>query len=195
MQRFHMDDQAKEAAKLVAEASLTYSSIADRVGVTRQTILNWRRQPLFVEEVEAIREGIRLEAHDYGLSIRENRITALNDRWNRLRKVIEDRADDPEHQIAPGGSTGLLVRQTKGVGRGDDFTLIHEFAVDVGLLAELRAVEQQAAKELGQWTDKKEVQHSGDMRHAVALDLTTLSTDQLRAIRDISGELAKSRPG
>ena len=54
---------------------------------------------------------------------------------------------------APGGSTGLLIRQFQGkLERA-------VYRVDPGLvslLAELRAHEKQAAEELGQWSEKRE---------------------------------------
>jgi hypothetical protein len=56
--------------------------------------------------------------------------------------------------IGAGGETGLLVRQIKLAASG---ATVEEFAVDTGLLKELRAHQEQAAKELGQWTEKREV--------------------------------------
>jgi hypothetical protein len=43
----------------------------------------------------------------------------------------------------PGGATGLLTRKYKSI------------EVDVPLLREMRATEEQAAKELGQWAEPK----------------------------------------
>lgn len=60
----------------------------------------------------------------------------------------------------PGGNTGLLVRTTKGIGSGDTFQIVDEYAVDTGLLRELREHEKQAAQELGQWIDKSEVEQT-----------------------------------
>ena len=141
----------------MAQGELAFTEIAKIVGATPQTIYNWRKSPEFKARVDEIREGLCDATYDRGIALRFVRVRALNDRWNRLRRVIEARADDPSMADVPGGSTGLLVHQVKGVGRGDDFQLIHEYVVDTGLLAELRAIEQQAAKELGQWTDKQEV--------------------------------------
>ena len=48
-------------------------------------------------------------------SIREvnARVAAQQDRWERMQGVIDERAQDPDHQVAPGGSTGLLVREVR----------------------------------------------------------------------------------
>ena len=84
------------------------------------------------------------------------RLQALNERWNRLRSALErlltERAIDMAN--VPGGASGLLCREFKGKG-GEKET----WRVDAGLvalLAELRALERQAAEELGQWAEKKE---------------------------------------
>ena len=50
-----------------------------------------------------------------------------------------------------------IVALDKGVGTGKDFKLIPEYPVDVALLREMRAHEQQAAQELGQWEKRGEV--------------------------------------
>jgi hypothetical protein len=59
----------------------------------------------------------------------------------------------------PGGHTGLLVRTVKSVRDGSDTTIVEEFAVDTGLLREMRELELQVSKELGQFIEKHE--HGG----------------------------------
>jgi hypothetical protein len=148
--------------------------IAARLGVTRQTLANWKRETAFQERVqehlEAAREAIKAE----GIASRINRVNALNDRWDRMRTVIAERAEDNAMQGVPGGKTGLLVHQTKAIGTGQNQTIIDEYAVDTGLLKELRAHEEQAAKELGQWTEKSE--SSGDVVIRVVYDDTDSPT-------------------
>lgn len=116
-----------------------------------------------VAEVQARIAEIRAEisAGMVKASIRDRnaRIAALQDRWERMQRVIEARAADPDHASAPGGDTGLLVRQFKIVGRGEDAKPVEEFSVDTGLLSEMRQAELQAAKEEGQLAEKHE--HSG----------------------------------
>ena len=83
-------------------------------------------------------------------AIREknSRLEALQRRWEKLKRVIEQRAVAPELQQVPGGDTGLLVRTRVGIGGND------VFAVDIRTLRELRAIEEQAARECGQWTEQ-----------------------------------------
>jgi hypothetical protein len=51
---------------------------------------------------------------------------------------------------APGGTTGLLVRKVKKVGRGANAQFAECFELDTGILNQLRALEAQAALDLGQ---------------------------------------------
>ena len=89
-----------------------------------------------------------------GLAILERRVEDLNARWELLRRLIEERAADPLMQHVPGGATGLLAREIK-IGRDGKPSLV--YAVDIATLAELRAIEKQAAEELGQWRERREL--------------------------------------
>lgn len=146
----------KELAALrVAEDQQPDTAIARECGVVERTLERWKRHPVFAARVQAHVERLREVALKRGIARREKRVAALDDRWQRMQRVIAARAADPEHAAVAGWQTGLLVRQVKGVGGGDDFQLVDQFAVDTGLLRELRAHEEQAAKELGQWVDKQ----------------------------------------
>ena len=68
-----------------------------------------------------------------------------------MRQVIEQRAASPDFAKVPGGTTGLLCRDL----RCKDTPV---YKVDTGLLAELRAHEQQAAQELSQWQTRSVVE-------------------------------------
>ena len=91
-----------------------------------------------------------------GIRNPQSRVTALEDRWNRLRTIITERGADPDMQSVPGGKTGLLVVTFKQLGGGENAQIVREYRVDTELLKEIRATEQQAAEELGQWTTRKE---------------------------------------
>jgi len=64
----------------------------------------------------------------------------------------------PEGVTAAGARTGLLVRTEKVIGSGANARIVQEYAVDTALLKELRETEIQAAKELGQWSERQEVE-------------------------------------
>lgn len=94
-----------------------------------------------------------------GILERSERIARLERRAVKLDEVIAARASDPSMLDVPGGHTGLLVRSYKAAGP----QLVEEFAVDTGLLKELRATEQQAATELGEWLTKTAIDLRSDL--------------------------------
>jgi hypothetical protein len=53
---------------------------------------------------------------------------------------------------------GLLVRTHKQLGSAEYPNIVEEYEVDTGLLKELREHEKQAAQELGQWSEKSNVE-------------------------------------
>jgi hypothetical protein len=158
MAGFTWNDERRLAAQLLADGNLTDAEIAEKAGVDRTTVWRWKRDPEFSQVVEGHLDGFRQEVRRRGIAVRERRVKALNDRWNRLQRIIEARADDPTHAAVPGWSTGLLVHDVKSVGGGENATRVDLYSVDTGLLRELREHEKQAAQELGQWVEKQETE-------------------------------------
>lgn len=154
---FQWANDSTDAAQLLADGNLTDVLIAEKIGVARSTLSRWKTHPEFQARIDEILEAYRVETRRLGLSNRDRRIRAINDRWNRLQRVLEDRADDQSLKDVPGGSTGLIVHDIKGVGKGEDFQLVDLYSVDTATLRELREMEKQAAQELGQWVEKREV--------------------------------------
>jgi hypothetical protein len=148
-----------EAAALAAADDLTNEEQAARLGVARKTLDRWKAHPEFKARVAGLVAALEAAAADRGIARRLRRVQALQERWEKMQAVIAERAADPDLADAPGGRTGLVVRQEKVIGGGDNAERVTEYAVDVGLLKELRAHEQQAAQELGQWAEKRE--HTG----------------------------------
>ncbi|HLL74824.1 MAG TPA: hypothetical protein VK421_06130 [Pyrinomonadaceae bacterium] len=148
----------ERAAFLVAEDRLTDENIADELSITRRTLARWKLEKGFQARVVEIKEETRRALVARGIVEKQNRLDALNDRWERMRQVIAQRADNLKG-VPGGGNTGLLVRQVKGIGKGEDFQVVEEYAVDTGLLREMREHEKQAAQELGEWSERHE--HTG----------------------------------
>jgi len=119
------------------------------------------RNPLICSRVAELREIISSQVVKLEIADRNHRVRALQDRWDKLQQVIAERASDPATAAGPGGKTGLLCRTLKSVGSGKDAQLIDEWTVDTGLLREIRAHEQQAAQELGQWSADAGAQSQG----------------------------------
>jgi hypothetical protein len=160
---FRWTKQTERAAQLVAEDKQTDTEIAAEVGVVQRTLERWKQHPTFQQKVAEIVEAYRQSVLTQGIADRVKRVSALNDRWNRMQQVVEERAVDEQMQHVPGGKTGLMVHQVKAVGRGEDFQLIDLYIVDDGLLSEMRATEKQAAQELGQWEEKSSVRTEGSV--------------------------------
>lgn len=169
---------------------LSNEQIAEKVGVARQTLDNWKRLPEFAARVREHQETWREQIKAEGIANRQNRVDALNDRWLKMQQVIEARAE--ELAGVPGGDTGLLVRQAKLVKvydakgtPGEDEegetlysakrdVVMYEYAVDTALLKEMRETEKQAAQDLGQWSEKQE--HAGEIlvRQYVGVDVDSV---------------------
>jgi hypothetical protein len=158
---FRWSRKTERAALLVSQDELPDKAIAAEVGVNESTLERWKRFPEFRDRVQEHRDLWREQIKAKGIAERQNRIDALNERWNLMREVIDGRAEDSRMQHVAGGRTGLLVHTVKGVGRGEDFQLIDLYEVDTGLLNELRQHEKQAAQELGEWSEKREVSGPG----------------------------------
>jgi hypothetical protein len=116
------------------------------------------------------RSAERRELEGRGIRDRDNRVSQLADLHGRLMQIIESRAEHygklldgapvaetgPYHRpewIAPGADTGVLFFTRKVMGK----VVTEEWAADVGVLKEIRATQEQVARELGQWEEKKRV--------------------------------------
>lgn len=83
--------------------------------------------------------------------------SAARETYDKLLQIVEESAVDPMLAGIPGGKTGLIMRNMKGIGKGKEFRLVEQFQADTRLVKELRGVEEQIARELGQWQERIEV--------------------------------------
>lgn len=150
-----------KAALLLAEDELTDEVIAGQCGVSRQAMAAWKLHPDFQERITDHITAARKVVLNSGIGLVQNRVKAYQDRWNRMKRVIIERAADPKMASIAGGSTGLLVHDIKSVGSGANSREVDVYEVDTGLLKEMRELEKQAAQDLGQWTEKADVTSGG----------------------------------
>jgi hypothetical protein len=151
----------KKAANLVSEDFMPDEQIAAEVGITRQTLTRWKAERAFVARVAQISQAFADHAMKYGLARRAKRLALLNRNHDKLEQVIAERAADPQLANVPGGTTGLITRTLKGIGKGDDYQVVEVYEVDTPTLREMRAIYDQVAEELGQKTNKLDVtQHT-----------------------------------
>lgn len=165
---FRWDERTKKAARLIAEGELLDHEVAATVGVHPSTIWRWKAIPQFARRVAKLSERIEAAIQGLPISVRVRRVKRLNDVMLKIEKVFAERANDKRLEHVPGGSTGLIVHNVKGVGKGEDFQLIDLYEVDVGSLRELREVMKQAAIETGQWAEKQDP--GGAMTAAQAIE-------------------------
>lgn len=160
----------ERAAQLCADDALTDEQIAAKADVTRRTLARWKVHPSFIGRVRFHRNELAEKIKAEGIANKQNRIDAYNRRWQYLEQIRQARADDEWLADVPGGKTGLVVKQLKTVkhqyipdpddedGKPSSMVVeMWESAVDTGLLREWRELEKQAAQDVGQWTEKKEV--------------------------------------
>ncbi len=173
----------EQAAQLVAAGKQTDVAIATALKIRPETLWRWRQTTDFMGRVDALQAEMAAAVVAEGIASRTRRIQALNDRWDRMKRVIDERASDPEFSNVAGGTTGLLVHTVKMIGGGRDATTVDEYAVDTGLLKELRAHEEQAAKELGQWVEKTRGEVTGKDGGPIQVqDVSRLDDDELDAL-------------
>lgn len=166
----------EKAAQEIAEGRRGYGEIADKLGITVRALHKWRQEEKFDARVVTLREEFAERAKARAIRRKEYRIDVLADLQNRVLTVIEERAGDPDMAEVPGGKTGLLVRQYKVSGD----TVVTEYAVDTGTIRELRAIQEQVSKELGQLVEKHD--------HRVIRDVSDLTDEELAVIaNDVAG--------
>lgn len=159
----------EQAALHVALDQLSDREIAAQAGITEEGLRKWKKRPEFAGRVVELRAAFARAVEGLCIADRQARVRTLQDLVDRMTRVVEGRAEDLAE--APGGSSGLLVRQYKQVGK-DDYR--EEYPFDAALVREMRATLQQAAQELGQWTTKSELKVS-DLDAAIERELRRLN--------------------
>jgi hypothetical protein len=100
------------------------------------------------------------ETFSLAIADRNSRVRALQERWEILRNglmvIIKERGEALKD--FPGGASGLLTKDYRGTGP-DQRVITRVDSGVISLFQELRAYEQQAAIEIGQWQAKVAVEH------------------------------------
>lgn len=141
------------AAQLVAEDILTDEQIAAKIGIGRTTLHRWKLDEKFKARVKKIGDEFAERASKNGLARKEVRVSELIDLYLKAKQIIDERGESSEMKDIPGGTTGLIVKNYKQIGK-DAKEL---FEVDTGLMKQMAALQDQIAIELGQRVSKLEV--------------------------------------
>jgi Helix-turn-helix of insertion element transposase len=195
----------EQAAQLVAEDRFSDAKIAEICGISEAGLWKWKQRPDFVKRVEELTAIYGERVLRFGLARRERRLAVLSDMHERLLTLIDERANDPKMQDVAGGKTGLLVKTNKFSKMGKHLEVYEEFRADVGLVKELRAIEEQAARELGQWREKHELTGPDGRPIRLQTDVSNMTDEQLRerlaklleedGIEDLRERLEKLKEG
>jgi hypothetical protein len=159
-----------EAAVLVAEDDLTNEKIAESCGISVTTLWRIRQRPEFQERVQEHVAAFQAAMLRHAIAKRHKRVATLDRLHEKALAVIEQRAEQMKDN-APGVNTGLMVKSFKQIGAGPDAYAVEEYTVDTALLREIRAIEEQAAKELGQWEEKQAITGDVMVRRYIGVDV------------------------
>jgi hypothetical protein len=153
------DQHRDKAAQLIASGAVTKTDIAKQCNISRPTLYCWMECDDFIAAVEHYQKKIERAILKTGIAVKVNRLRAIDDRWERMQRLINARAEDLQH-VAGGGDTGMLVRRYKSIGSGAMAEKVEEYEFDAALTKEMREHERQAAEELGQLKDVSLDNHS-----------------------------------
>ena len=175
----------EQAAADIAAGEFRPSVIASRACVSAGALSQWRAHPEFIARVEELVAAFREEARYVAIAQKERRILAMNERWLGIHQVIAERGAHEDFQQVPGGRTGILARDIKQVGSGENAQIVTIYSVDTGLLKEAREIEKAAAIEMGQLVEKKEItgQGGGPLQMQAAHIASVLLPEELETIR------------
>lgn len=165
------DKQRAFVSFYLGEARMNATKAAAMAGyrVPRQSGSECLTNPVIAAEIKAAQDELRAE----GIAAKANRISDYAELRQRLWSVIEDRAKEYGDKGAPddvmgrfvlgsdgrviGGASGLVVKKLNVVGGGRSAKVIEEHQLDTGLITQLLNVDKQAAQELGEWSEKRQI--------------------------------------
>ncbi len=146
---------------MVARGGCFDPEIAVACKASLRTIKAWKIHPEFAARVIEILQREREAIAEEGIVLKKLRLQQYVDQYERMARILNERASDPGMDGVPGGKTGLILRDVKGIGRGDDFQAVNVYSPDTQLLKEMREWMKQAAIEMGQWVEKGDLTSGG----------------------------------
>lgn len=105
------------------------------------------------EAIQAWRDLVKSR----GIATLEYRLNRLDDMEQRCWRIVAERGEAlGDDARASGGASGFIVKQHKIIGGGENAQFVTEYVFDGGLSKEIRAIYDDAAKEMGQRIEKSE---------------------------------------
>lgn len=153
---FKWREASRKAVALQAADELTDEQIAAECGVTRPTLVRWNTHPEYKAEKRRLSEEIEASVFRHALAKRHKRMEILQERHAALTAIVAERRAQgkPEHA---GTSSGFVVSRQKLVGSGVFAREVTELEFDIALVRSLLDVEERAMREVGAWTEKREL--------------------------------------
>lgn len=163
-----------------AKAYTTAGYKAKNVGVAGAESYKLLKNPLIIQRVASLKPAADAKvATQLQLIVagkiheRVERIRGYDERKRLMYQLMQDRANDPEHQDVPGIRTGLLVVTWTTINK----ERVKEAKFDMALQQAINNLDKQAAIELQQWVERtQELPWDGD-----PATLTDRQLDQLLA--------------
>jgi phage terminase small subunit len=112
--------------------------------------------------IESAIQEWQYEVKTASITEQTHRIAILDDLAKRLVQLVNERAAEMDGEVA-GGGTGLLVRQIKPTLASVDkdgtrhYEIDYEYKMDAAVPKELRETLKQAAIEIGEWSENRNV--------------------------------------
>lgn len=194
---FRWNLKKRRAAAALADGRRPAADIAAEAGVSDRMLRKWATHPDFAAHVAAIRADAGAAIAGRAIADKAGRLTVLAALHDRLLEVFAARAAAATGKAgsdttpAAGEATGLVAVKETIVGRN----LVREAAIDTAALRELRAIQEQAARELGQWEATVAVKHSGVVRHAHTHALSRLSDAELDQLAALAAKIEAGEVG
>lgn len=151
---FRWTEPRERAAFLLAEDELSDEEIAAEVGVHRATLATWKRRSEFRERMREHVKALEAEIVHIGITRKRNRLARLQRLLDRQERFMAD------HKLA-------VERPVFS----QDGELAYETKYDAGLSREYRATLEQVAKELGQLSEKIQIEQETIIRRYVGVDM------------------------
>lgn len=152
---FRWTPARERAAFLLADDELSDAAIAGEVGVHPVTLASWKRRNEFRERMREHVKALEAEIVHIAITRKRNRVA-------RLQRLL-----DRQEQLM--AEYGLVIEKPVFSAKGD--ALEFEKKYDAGLSREYRATLEQVAKELGQLSERIEIEQETIVRRYVGVDM------------------------
>lgn len=165
-----------QAAFLIAEDRMSLKDVEEKTGVATSRLKRMLTliDGEFTKRVEKYRQDWITKLKNKGSANRDIRINVLDEMHDKLVQIYRDRAKFYKNKKHPGVNTGMMIRTIKAVGHGPKAKFVRGWELDKDLTKEIREIELQMAKELGQWSEKTENTNTVLVREYAGVDTSNV---------------------